>query len=129
MPLAVGTGIRLLTQHVKKMATSKARSLITSTIETLDNGVDSAKPRDGASLINEWLAVVRKDESTNGIADELQQLLDQLGEKEFDKKKIAQLVRKLGEETAKAARKANDAYQVPLKDLGESLKDFAKELK
>ncbi len=110
------------------MATSKARSLITSTIVTLDNGIDSAKPRDGISLINEWLAVVRKDESTSGIADKLQHLHDQLTEQRLDKKKIAQLVRKLGEETAKAAKKASDAYQLPLKDLGESLKDFAREL-
>jgi hypothetical protein len=121
--------IRLLTQQGKEMATSKANSLITTTIETLDNGVDSANPRDGASLINEWLAVVKKEESTSGIADELQQLHDQLNDKVFDKKKIVQLIKKLGEETAKAAKKASDAYQLPLKDLGESLKDFAKELK
>ena len=111
------------------MATSKAGSLITSTIETLDNGVDSAKPRDGASLIEDWLAIVKKDESTSGIADDLQQLHDQLGGKEFDNKEIAQLIKKLGDETAKAAKQANSSYQLPLKDLGESLKDFAKELK
>jgi Glu-tRNA(Gln) amidotransferase subunit E-like FAD-binding protein len=111
------------------MATSKAGSLITSTIETLDNGVDSAKPRDGASLIEEWLAIVKKDESTSGIANDLEQLYDQLSEKEFDKKKIAQLIKKLGDETAKAAKQVNGSYQLPLKDLGESLKDFAKELK
>ena len=111
------------------MATKKAETLITSTIETLDNGVDSTKPKDGVSLIEEWIAIVKNDQSANGIADELQGLQDQLGEKEFDRKKIAQLVKKLGDETIKVARKADDTYQNSLKDLGESLKDFAKELK
>ena len=111
------------------MATKKAESLITSTIEALDNGAESAKPKDGASLIKDWIAVVKKDESASGIADELQELHDQLGEKEPDAKKIAQLVKKLGDETAKAAKKADEEYQDSLKDLAESLKEFAKELK
>ncbi|WP_375443405.1 hypothetical protein [uncultured Fibrella sp.] len=111
------------------MATKKAETLLTSTIETLDNGVDSTKPKDGVSLLKEWIAFVKKDESASGIADELQTLHDQLSEKEIDKKKIAQLMKKLGDETAKVAKKADDGYQLSLKDLGESLKDFAKELK
>jgi len=111
------------------MATKKANTLITSTIETLDNGIDSVQPKDGASLIQEWIALVKKEETASGVADELQELHDQLGEPEPDKKKIAQLVKKLGDETAKVARKADQAYQDSLKDLGESLKDFAKELK
>ena len=112
------------------MATKKAESLITSTIETLDNGVDSVKPKDGATLIKDWIAVVKKDETASGIADELQELHDQLGEKAPDAKKIAQLVKKLGDETAKAAKKADDDdLQDSLKDLADSLKEFAKELK
>ncbi|ARK10344.1 hypothetical protein A6C57_08385 [Fibrella sp. ES10-3-2-2] len=111
------------------MATRKADTLIASTIETLDNGVDSTKPKDGASLIEAWLAIVQKEEAAGSITNELQELYEQLGEQEPDKKKIAQLVKKLGDETAKAARKVNDELQVSLKDLGESLKDFAKELK
>lgn len=111
------------------MATKKANTLITSTIETLDNGIESVKPKDGASLIREWLTIVKKDESASSMAAELEELHDQLGEKEPDKKKIAQLVKKLGDETTRAARKADTEYQLSLKDLGESLKDFAKELK
>ena len=53
-----------------------------------------------------------------------------MGEKTPDAKKIAQLVKKLGDETAKAAKKADDDdIQDSLKDLAESLKEFAKELK
>ena len=112
------------------MATKKAESLITSTIEALDNGVDTVKPKDGATLIKDWIAVVKKDEDAGSIADDLQELHDQLGEKSPDVKKIAQLVKKLGDETAKAAKKADDDdIQDSLKDLAESLKDFAKELK
>lgn len=111
------------------MATKKAETLITSTIETLDNGIDSAKPKDGTSLIAEWLSIVKEDESVGGIASDLQELHDQLGATSPDKKKVAQLVKKLGDETAKVAKKADDKYQGDLKDLGESLKEFAKELK
>ncbi len=111
------------------MATKKAETLITSTIEALDNGATSVKPKDGATLIKDWIAVVKQDETANAIADDLQELHDQLGEKAPDSKKIAQLVKKLGDETAKAAKKADDTYQDSLKDLAESLKEFAKELK
>ncbi|MBO0950268.1 hypothetical protein [Fibrella forsythiae] len=111
------------------MAPKKANTLITSTIETLDNGLDSVNPTDGASLIEEWIALVKKEETASGVADELQELHNQLGGQSPDKKKIAQLVKKLGDETTKAAKKADQAYQDSLKDLGESLKDFAKELK
>ena len=111
------------------MATQKAGTLITTTIETLDNGIENAKLKDGASLITEWLFLVKKGEATRSIADDLQELHNQLGEKEPDKKRLAQLVKKLGDETAKAARQADDTLQGSLKDLGESLKDFAKELK
>lgn len=111
------------------MATKNAETLITSTIEALDNGAEGVKPKDGATLIKEWIAIVKKDESASGIADELQELHDQLGEKDPDAKKIAQLVKKLGDETAKAAKKADDEFQNSLKDLAESLKEFAKELK
>ncbi|HEX9956582.1 MAG TPA: hypothetical protein VGA96_04985 [Fibrella sp.] len=122
-------GDSLLTQHGKKMATKKAVTLITSTIVTLDNGIDSAKPKDGLTLINEWIDVVKTDESVGSVADELQELYDRLSQQQPDKKRIAQLIKKLGDETAKAARKADNQYQGSLRDLGESLKDFANELK
>ena len=115
---------------VTKMATKKAETLITTTIETLDNGAEGVKPKDGASLIKDWIALVKKDENASGIADELQELHDELGEKEPDTKKLAQLIKKLGDETTKAAKKADDdELQSSLKDLSDSLKDFAKELK
>jgi histone H3/H4 len=111
------------------MATKKANTLFETTIETLDNGADAAKPKDGLGLIKDWLTIVNKEEAATHIADELQQLHDLLGEKEPELKKIATLVKKLGDETAKVAKKADEAYQNSLKDLSEALKDFAKELK
>ncbi|MEZ0540715.1 hypothetical protein [Fibrella arboris] len=111
------------------MAAKQAETLITSTIETLDNGVDRVEPKDGASLIKDWITVVKQDESTSDLANDLQVLHDQLSDKEPDRKKIAQLVKKLGNETAQAAKKAERDLQDYLKDLGESLKDFANELK
>ena len=113
-----------------KMTTKKAETLITSTIETLDNGAEGVKPKDGASLIKDWIAIVKTDETASGIADDVQELHDELGEKDPDIKKLAQLIKKLGEETTRAAKKADDEeLQSSLKDLSDSLKDFAKELK
>ena len=111
------------------MATKKADSQITSTIEALSKGADSVKPKDGATLIKDWITLVNKDDDAKVVADDLQELHDQLGEKQPDGKKIAQLVKKLGDETAKVAKKADEAHQDSLKELADSLHSFAKELK
>ena len=111
------------------MATKKAETLLASTTEALSGGVDSAKPKSGATLIHDWIAVVKKEDSLGTVADELQQLHDELGKKEPDAKKVAQLMTKLGHETTKAAKSAGDEYKASLKDLADSLGTFANELK
>lgn len=111
------------------MATRKAETLFVSTIDALSGSADNAKPKDGATLLTDWIALVKKEELTGGIADDLQELHEELGKKEPDAKKIARLMKKLGDETTKAAKNADKESQDSLKDLAESLKTFAKELK
>lgn len=112
------------------MATKKAETLITSTIEALDGGAENVKPKDGASLIKDWITTLRKDDNTTDFADQLQELHDQLGEKEPDGKKIQSALKKLADGTAKAAKDADDDdLKNSLKDLADSLKEFSKDLK
>ena len=112
------------------MATKKAETLITSTIEALEGGADSVKPKDGASLIKDWITTLKKDDDTSEVADQLQELHDQLGEKEPDGKKIQSVLKKLADGTAKAAKSAeDDNLKDSLKDLADSLKEFSKDLK
>lgn len=118
--------------HVKKrfiMAQAKADKLIDSTIEALDGGADSVKPKDGASLIKDWISALKNEESLSTVADELQDLHDELTGKEPDPKKISTLLKKLGDQTAKAAKDVDGDQQDSLKNLAESLKEFSKELK
>lgn len=112
------------------MATKKAEELVSETLEILDAGIDDAQPKDGAQIIKSWIMQVKKEESLSDIADNLQELHDQLGEKEIDAKKVSALLKKLGTETAKAAKTVEDNEQKDsLKDLAESLTEFSKELK
>jgi hypothetical protein len=112
------------------MATKTAAEFIKETLAALDGGIDSAKPKDGAQLIKGWITQVKKEESLSDVADNLQELHDCLGEKELDAKKISALLKKLGDETAKAAKTADsDDDQNSLKDLADALKEFSKELK
>ena len=134
--LRVGTGLvgglALQFAHAKKlviMAQTKADKLIDSTIEALDGGESSVTPEDGASLIKDWITALEKEESLSTVADELQELHDQLTGKEPDGKKIGMLLKKLGDQTAKAAKDVDGDQQESLKSLAESLKEFSKELK
>ena len=112
------------------MATRKAEELVSETLEILDGGIEEAKPKDGAQIIKNWISQVKSEESLSDIADNLQELHDCLGEKEVDGKKISALLKKLGTETAKAAKTAEDDEQKnSLKDLAESLTEFSKEIK
>jgi hypothetical protein len=112
------------------MATKTATDLVSETLEILDTGIDDAQPKDGAHIIKSWITQVKKQESLSDIADNLQELHDCLGEKEVDGKKISALLKKLGTETAKAAKTVEDDEQKDsLKDLAESLTEFSKELK
>ncbi|MBC7921583.1 MAG: hypothetical protein H7Z75_10910 [Ferruginibacter sp.] len=85
--------------YITNMATKKAQTRLASTIEALNGGVDRAEPKGGATLIKDWIAPVEKHEPISGIANELRELRDQLGEKEPDTKKMGQLVKKPGDES------------------------------
>lgn len=111
------------------MAQKKADELIESTIETLEAGSDSVTPKDGASLIKDWLTTLKKDEAFSDVADNLEQLQEQLKEKEPDVKAVQSLLKKLSDQTAKAAKDADDDQQDSLKDLADTLKEFGKDLK
>ena len=111
------------------MATKKAESLITSTIEALEGGADSVKPKDGASLIKDWITALKKDEETSDVADQLQDLHDQLGEKEPDGKKIHTILKHLADGTAKAAKSADGDLKESLTNLADTLKEFGKDIK
>lgn len=110
------------------MATKKAEALITSTIEALDGGAENVKPKDGTSLIKDWITTLKQDDKTSDFADQLQELLDQLGEKDPDGKKIHAVLKKLADGTAKAAKDADGELKDSLKDLADSLKEFSKDL-
>ena len=111
------------------MATHKAETLLTSTTEALKGGVDTAKPKSGATLIHDWLTLIKKEDAAGPVANDLQALHDELSHQEPDAKKVAQLLTKLGHETTKVAKTADKEYQSSLNELAHSLETFAKQLK
>jgi uncharacterized coiled-coil DUF342 family protein len=111
------------------MANKKLDSLFDSTAQTLDGGLDSIQPKAGATLINDWIMALKKEDGTESIAGHLQELHDELSAKEADGKKIHAAIKKLADETAKLAKTVDEEHRDELKELADTLKEFNKDVK
>jgi len=82
----------------------------TATENAFDKGIEKTSPKQGAKLAGEWVEELRKADFTGakGLASELERLEKLLNEEEPDGKRVQDLLRKIGEDTAKAADRAED---------------------
>ncbi|NJC06701.1 hypothetical protein GGQ97_002494 [Sphingomonas kaistensis] len=82
----------------------------TATENAFDKGIEKTTPKQGAKLAGEWAEALRKADFTGskGLAAELERLEKLLGADEPDLDKIKPLLEKIGEDTAKAADRAED---------------------
>jgi len=82
----------------------------TATENAFDKGVEKTTPKQGAKLTGEWVEELRKADfsGAKGLASELERLEKLLNADEPDGDKIRTLLEKIGQDTAKAADRAED---------------------
>lgn len=81
-----------------------------ATENAFDKGIEKTTPKAGAKLAGEWAEAVRKADFTGakGLASELERLEKLLSADEPDAEKLGPLMEKIGQDTAKAAGRAED---------------------
>ena len=82
----------------------------TATENAFDKGIENTSAKQGAKLVGEWVEEIRKAEFTGskGLASELERLEKLLQADEPDGDKLGALLEKIGQDTAKAADRADD---------------------
>lgn len=82
----------------------------TATENAFEKGIENTSGRQGAKLAGEWVEEIRKADFTGskGLASELERLEKLLQEDEPDGGKLKTLLEKIGQDTAKAADRADD---------------------
>jgi hypothetical protein len=82
-----------------------------ATENAFDKGIENTTPKAGAKLAGEWAEAVRKADFTGakGLASELERLEKLLSADEPDTDKLKPLLEKIGQDTAKAADRAEDS--------------------
>jgi hypothetical protein len=82
----------------------------TATENAFEKGIENVSAKQGAKLAGEWAEEVRKAEFTGakGLASELERLEKLLSTDEPDTEKLQALLEKIGQDTAKAADRAED---------------------
>lgn len=82
----------------------------TATENAFDKGIEKTSPKQGAKLAGEWVEELRKADfpGAKGLASELERLEKLLGADEPDLARLQPLLQKIGQDTAKAADRADD---------------------
>jgi hypothetical protein len=82
----------------------------TATENAFDKGIEKTSAKQGAKIAGEWVDELRKAEFTGakGLASELERLQKLLTADEPDADKLQTLLEKIGQDTAKAADRAED---------------------
>ncbi|NJC26382.1 hypothetical protein [Neolewinella antarctica] len=103
---------------------------LNSTIESLNRGLEKAKPGATRSLTS-WVKALKdsKDEKLTKLADELQQLHDHLGKDSIDTAQVKKLMTSIGKHTTAAAKTAEGTTAEKISELGKALTDAAGSLK
>lgn len=100
---------------------------IDKTIEALENSIEKETATGSSTSITSWIKTLNEHTGFKTIAHDLEKLKEAIADK--DGKKIYTLLEKLGEETTKAADKAEGKESASIKKLGKSLIKGAKLVK
>ncbi|RYE21823.1 MAG: hypothetical protein EOP42_25330 [Sphingobacteriaceae bacterium] len=100
---------------------------IEKTIDALENSIEKETATGSSTSITSWIKTLNEHTGFKTIANDLEKLKEAIADK--DGKKIYTLLEKLGEETVKAADKAEGKESTSIKKLGKSLTKGAKLVK
>ena len=97
---------------------------IEKTIDALENSIEKETATGSSTNITSWIKTLSDKPGYKTIAHDLEKLKEAIADK--DGKKISTLLEKLGNETVKAAEKAEGKENASIKKLGQSLLKGAK---
>lgn len=97
------------------------------TIDALENSIEKETATGSSASITSWIKTLNEQTGFKTIAHDLEKLKEAIADK--DGKKIYTLLEKLGDETVKAAEKAEGKENASIKKLGKSLLKGAKLVK
>ena len=92
---------------------------IEKTIEALENSIEKESQTGSTTSINSWIKTLSDHTGYKTIVNDLEKLKEAIADK--DGKKVYTLLEKLGNETVKAAEKADGKENVGIKKLGKTL--------
>lgn len=102
----------------------RAQKMFIDTLETLSGGAVAATPEQGATMVEDWITVVRSDVSTQWIEAPLMQLRDALNT--GDMRSTERLLRELAGTTQEYANNTPDGpFSKDLTNLATALISFA----
>ncbi|GAB3542454.1 hypothetical protein [Spirosoma fluminis] len=102
----------------------KITTMLDDTLATLGGGAPSTSHDHGVNLIEDWIAIVRTNVSTQWVAEPLEKLRDALNRN--DMREVERVMRDLSGSTVDLANNAAEGdYKVQLQNLSTALKDFA----
>lgn len=98
--------------------------MLSDTLSALGGGAPSTSPEHGVNLIEDWIAIVRTDVSTQWVAEPLEKLRDALNQN--DLRTVERVMRDLSGQTVDLANNTVDGdYKQDLQNLSTALRDFA----
>jgi hypothetical protein len=97
---------------------------IDTTVSTIEGHVEKKSIAGLSGTINKWIDTLEDHKGFKTIAGNLSKLKDAIESKDADK--IVSLLATLGEETSKAAEKANGTEATKIKHLGKALTTASK---
>ncbi|MFD1257435.1 hypothetical protein ACFQ3S_11560 [Mucilaginibacter terrae] len=89
------------------------------TIDALENSIENETATGSSTGINSWIKTLSDHTGFKTIVNDLEKLKEAIADK--DGKKIYTLLEKLGDETVKAAEKADGKESASIKKLGKTL--------
>ncbi len=97
------------------------------TIEALENSIEKESATGSSTAITSWIKTLSDQKGFKTIVTDLEKLKEAIADK--DGKEICKLLEKLGNETVKAAEKAEGGESTKIKKLGNTLLSGSKMLK
>lgn len=111
-----------MAHHDQKIAT-----MLGDTLHILGGGSPNATTDEGISTVQEWIAIVRSNVSTQWVAEPLEKLRDAINANDINQ--TESLMLDLSGITIDLANNAAEGeYKQELRDLSTALKDFARAL-
>jgi hypothetical protein len=105
----------------------KITTMIDDTLATLGGGAPSTTPDHGVNLIEDWIAIVRTDVSSQWVAEPLEKLRNALNNN--DMREVERVMLDLSGQTIDLANNAVEGeYKVKMQNLSTALRDFARGL-